>query len=61
MSAPRPLPSTGALSGVLEALAFFRDPGFAQRRFAQHGNVFATMLLGQPLVFVRGGRAIGDL
>jgi len=60
-AAPRPLPSTGAVSGLLEALAFFRDPGFAQKRFAEHGNVFATKLLGQPLVFVRGGRAIGDL
>ena len=58
---PRPLPRTGAVSGVLEALAFFRDPAFAQRRFAEYGNVFATRLLGQPLVFVRGGRAIGDL
>jgi cytochrome P450 len=57
----RPLPRTGAVTGVLEALAFFRDPGFAQKRFAQHGNVFATNLLGQPLVFIRGGRAIGDL
>jgi len=62
VSAPsRPLPHTGAVSGVLEALAFFRDPGFAQRRFEQHGNVFATSLLGQPLVFIRGERAIGDL
>ena len=59
--APRPLPDTGAVSGLLEALAFFRDPGFAQRRFTQHGNVFLTRLLGQPLVFIRGGRAIGDL
>ncbi len=61
MSTPRPLPRTGAVTGVLEALAFFRDPGFAQKRFAQFGDVFATSLLGQPLVFVRGGRAIGDL
>ena len=60
-TSPRPLPRTGAVTGVLEALAFFRDPGFAQKRFAQHGNVFATNLLGQPLVFIRGGRAIGDL
>jgi len=57
----RPLPRTGAVTGVLEALAFFRDPGFAQKRFAEYGNVFATNLLGQPLVFIRGGRAIGDL
>ncbi|TVS07625.1 MAG: cytochrome P450 [Cyanobium sp. PLM2.Bin73] len=58
---PRPLPGTGAASGVLETLAFFRDPGFAQRRFARHGNVFETRLLGQPLVFIRGERAITDL
>lgn len=60
-AAPRPLPHTGAVTGVLEALAFFRDPSFASRRFAQHGNVFATRLLGQQLVFVRGGRAVGAL
>jgi cytochrome P450 len=46
---------------VLEALAFFRDPGFASRRFAQLGNVFETSLVGQRLVFIRGGRAINDL
>jgi hypothetical protein len=58
---PRPLPSTGAASGVLETVAFFCDPGFARRRFARHGNVFETRLLGQPLVFIRGQRAIEDL
>ena len=58
---PRPLPSTGARSGVLEALAFFRDADFASRRFARYGNVFETRLLGQPLVFIRGGRAISEL
>ncbi|MFZ0409316.1 MAG: cytochrome P450 [Cyanobium sp.] len=57
----RPLPHTSAVTGVLEALAFFRDPEFAQKRFAEYGNVFATSLLGQPLVFIRGGQAIGDL
>jgi cytochrome P450 len=61
MPSPRPLPSTGAISGALETLAFFRDPGFAQRRFERFGNVFETRLLGQPLVFIRGGAAIGDL
>jgi cytochrome P450 len=58
---PRLLPSTGARSGVLEALAFFRDADFAQQRFAQFGNVYETRLLGQPLVFIRGGKAITDL
>jgi cytochrome P450 len=56
-----PLPSTGAVSGVLEALAFFRDPAFAQRRFERHGDVFETVLLGEPMVFIRGAAAIGDL
>jgi cytochrome P450 len=57
----RPLPNTGALTGVLEALAFFRDGDFAQRRFDRLGNVYQTRLLGQPLVFIRGGAAISDL
>jgi cytochrome P450 len=61
MPAPRPLPSTGAISGALETVAFFRDPAFAARRFARLGNVFETRLLGQPLVFIRGEAAIGDL
>ena len=57
----RPLPSTGALTGVLEALAFFRDPDFARKRFDQLGDVFETRLVGQQLVFIRGGQAITDL
>lgn len=60
-SGTRPLPRTGAVSGILETLAFFRDPGFAERRFDRHGDVFETVLLGQPMVFIRGGAAIGDL
>jgi cytochrome P450 len=60
-SGPRPLPSTGAVTGVLEALAFFRDGDFAQRRFERFGNVYETRLLGQPLVFIRGGAAISNL
>jgi cytochrome P450 len=55
------LPNTGAISGVLEALAFFRDADFARGRFERYGDVFETKLLGQPLVFIRGGRAITDL
>ena len=62
MSAPtRSLPSTGAASGLLEALAFFREADFARLRFERYGNVFETKLLGQPLVFIRGERAITDL
>ena len=59
--AVRPLPSTGALTGVLEALAFFRDPDFARKRFDQLGDVFETRLVGQQLVFIPGGQAITDL
>ena len=56
-----PLPNTGAVTGFKETLDFFRDPGFAQRRFDTYGDVFETKLLGQPIVFIRGDRAIGDL
>ena len=41
----RPLPSTPALSGVLETLAFFRDPDFARSRFKRYGDVYETSLL----------------
>ena len=56
-----PLPGTGAVTGVLEALAFLRDANVAQQRFEQLANVYQTSLLGQSMVFVRGGVAIGDL
>lgn len=56
-----PLPKTTAVSGVLEALSFFRDPNFASSRFEQFGDVYETVLFGQPQVFVRGERAISDL
>ncbi len=61
MSKPRPLPTTGALTGVLEALAFFRDPNFTKMRFDRLGNVFETSILGQQMVFIQGEKAIGDL
>jgi cytochrome P450 len=57
----RHLPSTPALSGVLEALAFFRDPDFARSRFERYGDVYETSLLGQRTIFIRGGQAISDL
>ena len=57
----RPLPNSGAVSGVLEALAFFREADFARTRFERLGDVFETKLLGQQLVFIRGERAISDL
>ncbi len=61
MSKLRPLPTTNALTGVFEALAFFRDPSFAKRRFDRLGNVFETSMLGQPMVFIQGDKAIADL
>ncbi|MFM7170318.1 MAG: hypothetical protein ACKOYH_05625 [Cyanobium sp.] len=54
-------PHTGAITGVLELLAFLRDPGFAGRRFAQLGDVFETVIAGQPQVFVRGGKPVAEL
>ncbi len=60
-AALRQLPTTGAISGILEAFAFFRDPSFAKRRFERHGNVFETSMLGQPMVFIQGSKAIYDL
>ena len=61
VSKSRALPTTGALTGVLEALAFFRDPSFAKSRFDRLGNVFETSMLGQPMVFIQGDKAITDL
>lgn len=58
---PRPLPTTKAITGILEALSFFRHPEFARSRFDQHGDVFETRLLGQRMVFIRGDQAIQDL
>ena len=55
------LPSTGAVSGLGETLAFFTQADFAQRRFAAHGDVFETKLLAQRMVFIRGEQAIADL
>ncbi|MFM7733835.1 MAG: cytochrome P450 [Cyanobium sp.] len=58
---PRPLPHTGARTGLLEAIAFLRDPDYARRHFERLGDVWETRLLGQRTVFVRGERAIADL
>jgi hypothetical protein len=54
-------PHTGAVTGLLELLAFLRDPGFAGRRFAQLGDVFETVLAGQSQVFVRGVGPVAEL
>ena len=59
--ATTPLPSTGAVSGLGETLAFFTQADFAQRRFETHGDVFETKLLAQRMVFIRGEQAIGEL
>ncbi|ABI45311.1 cytochrome P450 family protein [Synechococcus sp. CC9311] len=61
MMAHAHLPTTGALTGVFESLAFFRDPSFAKRRFRAHGDVFETCLLGQRIVFIQGDQPIADL
>ena len=57
----KPLPRTGAVTGLKETFAFFRDPAFTQQRFEQYGDVFETRLLAQRIVFIRGEQAIGDL
>jgi cytochrome P450 len=56
-----PPPHTGAVTGVLELLAFLRDPGYASRRFAQLGDVFETVIAGQPQVFARGPEVVAEL
>ena len=56
-----PLPSTGAVTGLKETLDFFRDGGFARKRFEAYGDVFEPKLLAQAIVFIRGERAISDL
>ncbi|MEB3261290.1 MAG: cytochrome P450 [Cyanobacteriota bacterium] len=56
-----PPPHTGAVTGVLELLAFLRDPEFARKRFDRFGDVFETVVAGQPRVFVRGAEAMADL
>jgi cytochrome P450 len=58
---PQAPPHTGAVSGLLELLGFLRDPGFAGRRFAELGDVFETVLAGQPQVFVRGAGPVAEL
>jgi cytochrome P450 len=49
------------MGGVLETLAFLRDPDFARSRFERYGDVYETSLLGQRTVFIRGEQAIADL
>ncbi|MFN9644351.1 MAG: cytochrome P450 [Cyanobacteriota bacterium] len=54
-------PHTGAVTGVLELLAFLREPDYARRRFTELGDVFETVLAGQPQVFVRGPDRVAEL
>jgi cytochrome P450 len=54
-------PHTGAVTGLLELVAFLRDPGFANRRFDQLGEVFETVIAGQSQVFVRGSGPVAEL
>ena len=61
-TAPGPAPPhTGAVTGVWELLTFLRDPDYARRRFAELGDVFETVIAGQPQVFVRGPEPVADL
>jgi cytochrome P450 len=46
---------------MLELIAFLRDPGYANRRFAELGEVFETVIAGQPQVFVRGSGPLAEL
>ena len=57
----KPLPSTGAVTGLKETLDFLNDPQFAQKRFAALGDVFETRLLNQRMVFIRGDQPIAEL
>ncbi|MEB3242951.1 MAG: cytochrome P450 [Cyanobacteriota bacterium] len=54
-------PRTGAVTGVLELLSFLRDPDFTKRRFEQLGDVYETVIAGQPQVFVRGASTVAEL
>jgi len=54
-------PHTGAVTGVWELLTFLRDPDYARRRFDELGDVFETVIAGQPQVFVRGPEPVADL
>ena len=55
------LPSTGACSGLVEALALFRKPDFTKQRFERYWDVFDLALFGQRIVFISGGDAITDV
>ena len=58
---PEARPHIGAVTGMIEFLAFLRDLGFVGRRFSEFGNVFKTVLAGQPQIFVRGKEAVAEL
>ena len=60
-AAPQAPPHTGAVTGVLELLTLLRDPGHVGRRFAALGDVFETVIAGQPQVFVRGSGPVAEL
>jgi cytochrome P450 len=54
-------PHTGAVTGLLEQLAFLRNPDYASQHFARLGDVFETVITGQPVVFVRGAGPVEEL
>jgi hypothetical protein len=49
------------VTGVLELLGFLGDPDFVRRRFERYGDVFETVLAGQPQIFVKGAEAAGEM
>jgi cytochrome P450 len=49
------------VTGVLELIGFLGDPDFVRRRFDRYGDVFETVLAGQPQIFVKGAEAAGEL
>jgi hypothetical protein len=58
MTAELPLPpGRSGLPLLRETLAFVTDPHFVERRFARHGPIFRSHLLGRPVVFLGGAEA----
>ena len=46
---------------MLELIGFLGDPDFVRRRFDRYGDVFETVLAGQPQIFLKGAEAAGEL
>ena len=53
------IPGSYGFLWVGEAIDFYRDPvEFSKKRFLKHGKIFRSMIFGQPIIFVRGARAV---